>query len=242
MAEWFDEWFDSQYYHILYKSRDSKEAEVFISNLAKHLKLESNSKVLDLACGKGRHAVYLNKLGFEVLGLDLSENSISQACEFSNERLKFLAHDMRESFPKKSFDVVFNLFTSFGYFNDSKQDLKTLNNIKDALKPKGYFVFDFLNIQYIENNLVSNEEKLVDGIYFNLKRYFKRGSLYKNIKFNIGSQEYEYTERVDSLKYHHLLEYFKVVGMEVKGIFGDYDLNSFDINTSKRLIFITQKL
>ena len=59
--EWFKNWFNSPYYHILYKERDSYEAEYFIDNLIIYLKIAENSKIIDIACGKGRHSIYLEQ-------------------------------------------------------------------------------------------------------------------------------------------------------------------------------------
>ena len=114
---WFASWFDTPYYHILYKERNYREAQIFMDNLTHYLNLPEKAKVLDLACGKGRHAIYLNQLGFEVIGADLSENSIAEASKNSNSSLQFQVHDMREKFDDQ-FDAIFNLFTSFGYFDD----------------------------------------------------------------------------------------------------------------------------
>ena len=69
---WFSSWFDSPYYHILYKERNFREAQIFIDNLTFYLNMDEGSKVLDLACGKGRHSIYLNQLGYDVLGVDLT--------------------------------------------------------------------------------------------------------------------------------------------------------------------------
>ena len=74
---WFANWFDSSYYHILYKNRDEKEAELFIDNLVQHLQIPQGSTLIDIACGKGRHATYFNSLGLDVIGIDLSPNSIA---------------------------------------------------------------------------------------------------------------------------------------------------------------------
>ncbi|MBC7524978.1 MAG: methyltransferase domain-containing protein, partial [Flavobacterium sp.] len=112
---WYASWFDSPYYHILYKDRNYREAQIFMDNLTRYLNLPEKAKVLDLACGKGRHSIYLNQLGFEVTGVDLSENSILEAKKNENESLHFNVHDMRNPFHQK-FDAIFNLFTSFGYF------------------------------------------------------------------------------------------------------------------------------
>ena len=82
--EWFAEWFDTSYYHQLYQNRNEEEAALFISNLLQFLNLPKSSKLLDLACGKGRHSVTLNSFGYEVLGVDLAANSIQEASKFQN--------------------------------------------------------------------------------------------------------------------------------------------------------------
>ena len=76
---WFESWFDTPYYHILYKERNDDEAQLLMDNLTQYLNLPEEAKILDLACGKGRHSIYLNQLGFDVTGADLSTNSIAEA-------------------------------------------------------------------------------------------------------------------------------------------------------------------
>src|SRR5690554_3145970 len=145
MKNWFVEWFDTDYYHILYKDRDYKEAALFIDNITSYLNLPDNAKVLDLCCGKGRHSSYLNTLGFDVLGVDLSENSIAEAKKNENDSLHFKTHDMREPVGQK-FDAVFNLFTSFGYFENGQDNLSTLKAIQESLLDDGFAVIDFMNV------------------------------------------------------------------------------------------------
>ena len=67
---WFESWFNTPYYHILYKERDMEEAQSFLKRLTDYLHMNANSKVLDVACGKGRHSLFLNQLGFDVTGID----------------------------------------------------------------------------------------------------------------------------------------------------------------------------
>ena len=169
MKNWFVKWFDTQYYHILYKDRDYQEAGMFIDNITSYLNLPENAKVLDLACGKGRHSVYLNKLGFEVTGADLSENSISEAKKQENETLHFEVHDMRIPFEQK-FDAIFNLFTSFGYFDNDQDNITTLKAIKESLSEFGFAVLDFMNVEKVIPNLVASEVKSIEGIDFHIKR------------------------------------------------------------------------
>ena len=92
-----------------------------------YLNLPQDAQILDLACGKGRHSIYLNSLGFEVTGVDISANSIKIANESANDKLHFHVHDMRENLPNK-YDAIFNLFTSFGYFDNEEDNIKTLKS------------------------------------------------------------------------------------------------------------------
>ena len=117
-ATWYSDWFDSPYYHLLYRHRDEQEARLLIDSLLRYLKPQPCAAVLDLACGKGRHALYMNRQGLAVAGIDLSPASIAYARQLENKLLSFFVHDMRQVFRANAFDYVFNLFTSFGYFDD----------------------------------------------------------------------------------------------------------------------------
>ncbi|MFM9005057.1 MAG: class I SAM-dependent methyltransferase, partial [Flavobacteriales bacterium] len=113
--EWFASWFDSPYYHLLYQHRDDNEAKQFIGHLIEVLHLPQGAKVLDLACGKGRHSITLAQMGYNVTGADLAANSIASAEQSSAalpfNDLRFLVHDMRQPIPGATFKAVFNLFT-----------------------------------------------------------------------------------------------------------------------------------
>lgn len=232
---WYASWFDTPFYHILYKDRDHAEAAQFMSTLTSHLKLQKNAQILDLACGKGRHARYLNKLGYDVTGVDLSESSIVYAKRYENEKLHFEVHDMCVPF-KRQFDAVFNLFTSFGYFESENDNLRTIRAIKEDLKPNGYGVIDFLNSELVLQNLVPKETKVVDGISFNIHRLIKDGYIVKNIEFNSEGRQHLYTERVKALTLNDFRDYFDEAGVKLNNCFGDYKLNKFDPKSSERLI------
>lgn len=113
--EWFNTWFDSPYYHLLYRNRSHTEAGAFIDALLKHLHPKPGAHLLGLACGKGRHALQLSERGYEVTGLDLSATSIAVVQGQRHARRHFHVHDMRNSLPYGPFGLVLNLFTSFGY-------------------------------------------------------------------------------------------------------------------------------
>jgi len=234
---WYASWFDTPYYHILYQERDDKEAELFMDALTSFLKLSKKAEILDLACGKGRHAKYLNELGYDVTGIDLSPSSIEFAKTLENKRLHFAVHDMCLPYAKK-FDAVFNLFTSFGYFESENDNLRTIEAIKSELKPKGFGVIDFLNSEYVEQNLVPSETKIIEGISFSIDRYMKDGYIIKDIKFTHNKKEHFHTERVKAITLEDFNSYFTKAGVSLKYCFGDYHLNEFNIKTSERLILI----
>ena len=237
--DWFTNWFNTPYYHILYKDRNDDEAQLFMKHITTFLNLPKTTHILDLPCGRGRHSVFLNSLGYKVTGGDLAANSIKLAKEFENETLNFKVHDMRAPFNNK-YDAVFNLFTSFGYFEDDKEDILILNNIKQSLKKDGFFVFDFLNAEKVKLNLVAKETKIVNSITFNIKREIKDGFIYKHISFFADGENHTYTEQVKYLDLNKMTAFFEKVGFTITNVFGDYDLNAFEANTSERLILIAK--
>lgn len=234
---WFASWFDTPYYHILYKDRNYREAQIFMDNLTHYLNLPEKAKVLDLACGKGRHSIYLNQLGFDVIGADLSENSIAEASKNINDTLHFQVHDMREPFEDK-FDAIFNLFTSFGYFENDEDNLKTLVAIKDSLTEYGFAVIDFMNVNQVIANLVPTEVKTVDGIDFHIKRYVSDNHIYKEIDFEDQGEKFHFTEKVKALTLEDFTQMMETAGIFLLDIFGDYKLKKFHKKDSERLIMI----
>jgi len=234
---WYSTWFDTPYYHVLYKDRNYREAQVFMDNLTHYLNLPEKSKVLDLACGKGRHAIYLNQLGFDVVGADLSDNSIAEANKNANETLRFVVHDKREPFQEK-FDAIFNLFTSFGYFEHREDDIKTLTAIKESLSEYGFAVIDFMNSQNVIQNLIPEETKEVDGITFYIKRFVIDGFIIKEIDFKDNGESFHFTEKVRAYTLEDFQNMMNETGIYLLDTFGDYKLKKFHKNTSERLIMI----
>ncbi|MGB7786000.1 MAG: methyltransferase domain-containing protein [Salinimicrobium sp.] len=234
---WFSSWFDTPYYHILYKDRGEEEAQMFMRNLTGFLELPKGSSILDLACGKGRHSIFLNSLGYKVTGVDLSENSIAHARQFENEQLKFFTHCMCKPVGQK-FDAVFNLFTSFGYFEDEEENLNSICSIKEELKEGAYGVIDFMNVKKVVRELVASEVKTVKDIDFHISRDIEDGFIVKNILFQDKGKEHFYTERVKALELEDFREYFSTAGLELVHCFGSYKLEEYDEQESDRLILV----
>lgn len=234
---WYASWFDTPYYHILYKDRNYREAQIFMDNLTHYLNLPEKAKVLDLACGKGRHSIYLNQLGYDVMGADLSENSINEANKNANETLHFVVHDKREPFEEK-FDAIFNLFTSFGYFENEEDNLQTLIAIKESLSEYGFAVIDFMNVYTVLENLIPEETKEVDGITFHIKRYEANHFIIKEIDFEANGEKFHFEEKVKAYTLEDFQRMMNEAGIYLLDTFGDYKLKKFHKNTSERLIMI----
>ena len=239
-AKWYQKWFDSPYYHILYHQRNDAEAEFFIDKLCNYLHPHPEAKMLDIACGKGRHSVYLNKKGYDVTGIDLSYSSIKYARQFENDKLHFFEHDMRNLLYINYFDVAFNLFTSFGYFDTEKDNVNALKAFRKSINNKGTLVLDYFNSEKIVHNLIETEVKSIEGIDFHIKKQVIDGHIQKTIEFKHG-RKYKFQEEVQAFTFSDFERLFKLSGFKINAYFGSYSLEDFEEKHSDRLIFICSK-
>ena len=246
--EWFANWFDSPYYHVLYQNHNEQDAERFIDNLLNHLTPQYDAAekcqttILDLACGKGRHSHHMAGEGFDVTGLDLSVSSIRFAQQYETAKLHFYQHDMRKAFRINYYDFIFNFFTSFGYFDHDKDNLITLKHINSGLKPDGIFIMDYFNTKWVMDTLKTDYVQTTGGIDFHIKKHIRTGHVIKKIAFHTEGKDYKFQEKVRlfTLKDFQLL--FAQSGFKILDLFGDYNLNAFDEKTSKRLIIKAKRL
>lgn len=236
-SEWFAEWFNSPYYHILYKNRDDEEARAFIERLCNFLKLTAHSSVLDLACGAGRHSRVLHQLGYKVSGCDLSPNSISEAKANSSSEIDFYVHDMRLTLPKK-YDAILNLFTSIGYFKELEDNLQVFESVSKGLNEHGVFVIDFMNCNKIVREMKPRYVITIDDITFNIKKEISHGKILKSITFQDKGESYFFQEKVQILTYEIFEELLTKAGFKIKNTFGSYQLDEFNPEQSDRLILV----
>jgi SAM-dependent methyltransferase len=238
---WFERWFDSPYYHTLYKHRDEEEARYFIENLIRFLKPSAHAEMLDVACGRGRHSIFLNQLGFNVTGIDLSPSSIEFASQFAKPDLRFEMHDMRNTLCSNVYDYVINLFTSFGYFESDYENLRAIDTMATALKKGGILIMDYLNAGLFHEKTHTIEEKSIDGSSFTIKRKIEGNFVFKEIEVQTADEKFLFNERVELLYKQDFERYFKATGLVTTACFGDYDLSPFHLSESKRLILIARK-
>ena len=239
--EWFHEWFNSPYYHVLYNRHNDQEAAYFIDNLCSQLNPKPDARLLDIACGRGRHAIYLNKKGYDVTGIDLSIANIEYARRFENSSLHFYVHDMRYLFYNNYFDIAFNLFTSFGYFETDKEHVDALKKFNKALKPEGLLVLDFFNAEKVAHSMIFDCITTVDNIDFHIHKEMQGQKIIKNIAFEDKNEAYNFKEIVTAFTLADFNRFFEQSGFEVVDYFGNYSLEKFDSRNSDRLIFICKK-
>ena len=241
--EWFREWFSSPFYHRLYFERDEREAEEFIQKLVSFLQPLPGSRMVDIACGRGRHSCILAKMGFDVTGFDLSFESVDYAKQFERDNLSFYQHDMRYPFWVNYFDYAFNFFTSFGYFATRREHDDAMRTIATSLKPGGIFVLDYLNTHFVEDHLVHNELKNVLGTSYQIHRWDDETHFYKKISVNDASlvAPEEYTERIAKFSLGDFTDMLSYQNMQILEVFGDHNLYPYDIRKTPRLIIVAKK-
>ncbi len=240
--DWFENWFDSPYYKILYQNRDEVEAQEFVEHLLAYLQPAPQSTMLDIACGAGRFARQLNSHGYDVTGIDISGSSILEAKAYETDQLQFHVQDMRHPFITNYFDFAFNFFTSFGYFAHDRDHALAAKSFAVALKRDGILVIDYLNAEYVYNNLVPEESILRGSYTFNIQRKLERKHFLKEISFVDATQApRKFTESVAAFSLADFVKMFRAANMSLVGTFGDYSLNAYHPTDSPRLIMVFKK-
>jgi SAM-dependent methyltransferase len=241
---WFSDWFNSSYYHALYQHRDDTEALQFIHNLITYLAPKPHAKMLDIACGKGRHSKALFDAGFDVTGIDLSPASIEAASTMQTNGLSFSCHDMRETFKANYFDYAFNFFTSFGYFDTHEEHQLAISAMAANLKESGTLVIDYLNVGIVEENIDKEAVTQIDSFIFYTKKWQDDLFLFKEIRVvDVVSKEVLgiFEERVRKYGLTDFTLFMQRAGLEMIATFGDYQLGSYHMERSDRLIMIAKK-
>lgn len=236
---WFETWFDAPYYPLLYKHRDHEEAALFLNRLLEKLALSPPATMLDVACGRGRHAVYLHQKGFTVTGFDLSEASIQEARKQEARGLHFEVRDMRQPFTHPQWDLVLNLFTSFGYFDADTDSFRAMQAMASAVLPGGSLVLDYLepgSVQVAPSLAEAiPEEYSTEGVTFVIRKYREGGFVYKDIFVEDGAAMYTFQEKVRLFEKGDLLHMAERCGLEPMAVFGDYALSPWTAGCPRQI-------
>ncbi len=242
--EWFKDWFNTPEYLRVYKDRNEKEAEQHVNLILNNINIFPGFNILDMACGAGRHAILLAKKGTNVTAVDLSENLISiakQTAGKENVTVDFVNADIREFKSVVAFDLVLNLFTSFGYFKTDEENFSILQKAYDFLVPDGYFILDFFNSDYLLKNLVELSKDIIDGKEIYQYRKINDNRVIKKIVIIREGTTAEYEESVRLFSKKELTDELTKIGFDIYKTYGDFFGNEFKQNDSPRLILICKK-
>jgi SAM-dependent methyltransferase len=238
-ADWFEEWFGTDYLRI-YQHRDESEAERAIELITHHVRGREIQSVLDLACGAGRHSKVLCERWWTV-GLDLSM-SLLRVARREDLDAPYVRADMRElSFAGESFDLVVNLFTSFGYFDDDREHARVLARVRDVLRPGGTFVIDFLNATQVRRNLVPYDERVENGVTIEQSRTISPDDRFVEKTIRLRERGREYVERVRLLSAGDLERMLEKAGFDILHCFGDYTGARWTENSPRTILFASRK-
>ncbi|USG63793.1 methyltransferase domain-containing protein [Brevibacillus ruminantium] len=241
--EWFERSFREDYV-LVYQHRDDTSADREIANLLDRLPIKRTGRVLDLCCGSGRHSRALARRGYEVVGVDLS-HVLLQLAQEKNEfpHLHFYQHDMRHIPFQDEFDIVVNLFTSFGYFSTDQENAQVVHNMAKALKAGGELVIDYLNPAHVKANLVAKSKKETAGLLIEEERWLAGGFVRKRIEVREGEQSEPrvYQEQVRLFTEIEMIAMLENAGFVNIQTFGDYQFQAYQDEQSPRMIFYAQK-
>lgn len=244
MSEWFEDWFASEFYLDVYKHRNEEDAAKLLDLILRQTSIDKSKLILDAACGAGRHAVSLKKMGYRVVGFDLSLPLLkvaSQNLADISEEIPFFRADLRDVCLRSEFDLVLNVFTSFGYFDTDEENFSFLKNSINFLQDGGHFVFDYINKHHLVKNLVPQSSKKVDKYNIDEKRQIKDNRVTKDIRITSAEQTYNFRESVKLYDSSRLIEKFGAIGYTIVETYGNYEGDTFDQDNSERLIVICRK-
>ncbi|KZE52818.1 SAM-dependent methyltransferase [Brevibacillus parabrevis] len=241
--EWFERSFREDYV-LVYQHRDDSAADEEIANLLERLPVKDTGRILDLCCGSGRHSRALVRRGYEVVGVDLSPVLLQLAEEQNNDpQLSFARCDMRNIPYRDEFDIVVNLFTSFGYFSSDEENAQVIRNMAQALKTNGEVVIDYLNPAYVTSHLVPHSTKQVNGMFIEEKRWIEDGTVKKRIWItdDADKEKREYLEQVRLFSVEQMIAMLEQAGFGQIQVFGNYQFEPYIASQSPRMIFYAIK-
>jgi SAM-dependent methyltransferase len=245
MTEWFEQWFGEEY-HVLYPHRDEEEARRAVALVQRAAPWAAGARVLDLACGAGRHAAELEQLGARVVGFDLSPSMLRRAR--LRVRGPLVRGDMRSlPFRPGSFDFAVNLFTSFGYFREDAEHRLVVRQVALSLRRGGRFVLDYLNADHVRQTLRQGIQE-VEGAggegggpaQVRVRRRFSEEGRYVVKEIALGAENRSFQERVRLFTPAELRQLLEEAGLRVDAVFGDYDGGPLDARATRTILVATR--
>lgn len=239
---WWETFFGPDYL----KQYEQTPAHEEVDGIEKILRLRSGSRVLDLACGAGRHAVELARRGHDVVGYDLSATLLREAratARRARVKVAFVRGDMREIPYAGRFDAVVNMFTSFGYFDRIEDDRKVLAGVARALRRRGKFLMERFNREALAYELPMQGWRILDdgSVILQEDAFDVLRGRYDTRQIVIdrhGTRDHRGSVRAYTLP--ELKELFESAGLSIHKVLGGLDLSPYRAR-SRRIVILAVK-
>lgn len=244
MAEWFKDWFASKDYLEVYRHRNEADANKLFGLINDNISVRESARVLDIACGAGRHSVLFSLKGYRVSAFDLSRTLLHEAKHKALELgadVNFFCADIRTFELKCCYDLILNLFTSFGYFEEDAENFSVFSKAYSLLRSGGYFIFDYFNAEHLRLNLLPESSHEVNGRSIVQQRSIKDDRVNKKIFIRGLGDEKIFNESVKLYQAAEISRQLKSCGFIIGQKFGDYSGNAFFAESSPRIIIIARK-
>lgn len=244
MNEWFKDWFASDEYLSVYRHRNEEDALRLFQLIRKNINLLPDMSVLDICCGACRHSIHFALMDCRVFSFDLSLNLLKagkKKAALNGVEINLFNADLRNIGLKKQFDLVINLFTSFGYFESDEENFMLFRDAYSLLKKNGCLVFDYFNTENLKKRIVPESVDHFEDKTVIQKRYIESGRIKKDIKITSENGTSKYTESVKLYTPEEIMSAMESAGFCVSSVYGDYSGTPLDIEISPRLIIIARK-
>lgn len=246
-SAWYATYFGEQYFDIygpmLSEERTAREVEGII----RLLDVPQGSRILDLACGHGRHAIPLAQRGYQITGLDLSEIFLDRAQAEAQARgvtIRWVHSDMREIPFADEFDAIINIFTAFGYFENDAEDQQVLHQVHKALRPGGHFVLDLMHRDALVRGFqLFDVSRRDNGVVVTEERHFDQLAGRTSVRVTLFYSDGRRTELGHVVRSYTLTELAGMLrrsALEVQATYGGLDGSPLTLD-SRRLVVVAQK-
>ena len=244
---WYETFFDENWLTISSQTHPPEKSAAEVDFLVDELVLQAGQTVLDLPCGHGRHSVELARRGLRVVGVDLNEEPLERAYWAAREagvKVDLRRIDMREIQFREEFDAVFNLWTSFGYFESESEDRLVLDRAYRALRPGGAFVLETVNLYAVLRRFEPRSwHELGDGRMLLEERSFDPWTGRMQSGWVLLEPSGERIEMAFATRAYTLVELVRMlssVGFTVERAFGDYQGSEYAVD-SRRMIVVARR-
>lgn len=243
MTSWFDEAFRSAYL-TLYQHRSDEQAKADVEWLLSEVQPRAGLKVLDLCCGNGRHSAQIAQRDVTVVGLDRSMDLLDVAARRGEANVSWVRGDMRRLPLAGVFDLVVNLFTSFGYFESDQDDRLVLSEIDRVLSPGGVAVLDIMNASRVRATLVPESHTERKGWKIHERRRLTEGKARVEKEVTLIDSHGRVTEWKESVRLHDqgsIEALTERTSLNVDAVFGSMAGGAFDENSERMVVFLKKR-